>query len=428
MGFRDRLSAAFGGAKPQAERIEPRVYAAAHSTTIVSTSQDLEAALRGASQTASGVYVTTADALRISAVYACIRIRSGVAANMPMHVMRRVDDRTREMASDHPMHDVLTRKSNRWMKPAQFRRMMTAHKLLRGNAFAMKVRNFRGEVTELIPMHPDRVTVKQTDSLALEYAFTRKDGRVITLQQSEVFHLFDLTFDGFTGVTPLTFARETVGKALAMEDHESGIYKNGAKISGVLSHPKQIGKEGLAFISASLDQYRDGAREGKDLILEEGMTYERMALTAEDAQFVQSKGMTNSDIYRFFGIPPHMAGDTEKSTSWGTGIEEQTNGFIAFTAEDDLKTWEEAVTVDLLDQDRERNLYATFRRGSLIRGNLKTQVETGLKEVQFGTLSPNEYRTRFDINPREGGDEFYPPPNTTIDEKPENGGENVPAK
>jgi HK97 family phage portal protein len=198
-----------------------------------------------------------------------------------------------------------------------FRRMMQAHLLLRGNAYAMIVRS-RGMVHHLIPLHPDRVECKQNDDLTLEYTYTRKDGRRIRLAQNEVFHLVGLTLDGVHGVSAITYARETIGLSLSMEDHGANTFKNGACVSGVLKHPKKLDELSITRLRASLDDFRAGGeREGRSLILEEGMDYAAMAMTAEDAQWIESRKLSRSDIAMFFGVPPHMIGDTEESTSWG---------------------------------------------------------------------------------------------------------------
>src|SRR5690606_18901509 len=278
---------------------------------------------------------------RHAAVYACVRIISGAVATLPLHIKRRVDERTREDASDTPIWTVLRRKPNRWQTPSQFRRMLQAHLLLRGNAYTMIVRS-RGQVQELIPLHPDRVEVNQTDDLALEYIYTRQDGRRIRLAQTEVFHLVGLTLDGVHGVSAIAYARETIGLSLAMEDHGATTFRNGARVSGVLKHPNKLGPEAVAHLKAGLEEFRSGGeQEGKNLILEEGMDYARIAMTAEDAQWIESRKFSRTDIAMFFGVPPHMIGDTEKSTSWGTGIEQQSIGFVAYTLEDHLTMWEE---------------------------------------------------------------------------------------
>lgn len=377
---------------------------------VISTTQQLEEAIRGDASTASGVSVTPDRAMRVAAVYACVRIRAGVVANMPLHIMRRVDDRVREDASKDALWGIFRRRPNRWQTPSQFKRMMQAHLLLRGNAYAQIVRS-RGRVIELNPLHPDRMACKQNNDLSLSYTYTRKDGRRIVLEQSEVFHLVGLSLDGVHGVSVITYARETIGLSMSMENHGASVFKNGARASVVLRHPNKLGQEGLEFLRASLDEYRAGGdSEGKALILEEGMDTSQLSMTAEDTQWIESRKLTRSDIAMFFGVPPHMIGDTEKSSSWGTGIEVQTQGFVTFSAEDDLTTWEETINRDLIPEDSD--LYAKFNRAALVRGDIKARWESHVKALQWGVSSPNEIRALEDMNPRDGGDVFYPPPNT----------------
>ncbi|UWL62488.1 MULTISPECIES: phage portal protein [Brucella/Ochrobactrum group] len=399
----------FGGAKPPAA--SPRAsFQDAGGGIVITTAQQLEEALRSGAVTASGTTVTPNSAMRVAAVYACVRIISGAVATLPLHIKRRVDERTRQDASDTPIWTVLRRRPNRWQTPSQFRRMLQAHLLLRGNAYAMIVRS-RGNVQELIPLHPDRVEVKQTDDLTLEYTYKRQDGRRIQLAQTEVFHLVGLTLDGVHGVSAISYARETIGLSLAMEDHGASTFRNGARVSGVLKHPNKLGPEAVAHLKAGLEEFRSGGeQEGKNLILEEGMDYARIAMTAEDAQWLEARKFSRTDIAMFFGVPPHMIGDTEKSTSWGTGIEQQSIGFVAYTLEDHLTMWEEAINRDLIGADD--NLYARFNRAALVKGDIKARWDAYVKGLQWGVYSPNEIRALEDQNPRDGGDVFYPPPNT----------------
>lgn len=399
----------FGGTKPPAAL--PRAsFQDGGGGLVITTAQQLEEALRTGSLTASGAAVTPNSAMRVATVYACVRIISGAVATLPLHIKRRVDERTRQDASDTPIWTVLRRNPNRWQTPSQFRRMLQAHLLLRGNAYAMIVRS-RGLVQELLPLHPDRVEVKQTDDLALDYNYTRPDGRRIRLKQDEIFHLVGLTLDGVHGVSAISYARETIGLSLAMEDHGAATFRNGARVSGVLKHPNKLGPEAVAHLKAGLEEFRAGCeQEGKNLILEEGMDYARIAMTAEDAQWIESRKFSRTDIAMFFGVPPHMIGDTEKSTSWGTGIEQQSIGFVAYTLEDHLTMWEEAINRDLIGADEK--LYARFNRAALVKGDIKARWEAYVKGLQWGVYSPNEIRALEDQNPRDGGDTFYPPPNT----------------
>lgn len=195
----------FGAAgRPLAQAVAP------DGGFVISSSAELEAALRGETGL-TGEVVTPETAMRIGAVFGCVRLIAGKVATLPIDVKRRVDDRTRSDASDHAVAQLLRRRPNRWQRPAQFKRMMQAHVLLRGDGFALKSKS-RGEVRELIPIHPDRVTVRQRDDLSVEYDVIRKNGSRLTVGQDDMFHLYGLTLNGYRGVTPLTFARETIGQ------------------------------------------------------------------------------------------------------------------------------------------------------------------------------------------------------------------------
>ncbi len=378
----------------------------------ITTPDQLESAIRAALVSGSGAVVTPETAMRVAAVFACVRLRANAVANLPFGAFRRIDDKTREpLAPEHWLTKLLRRRPNRWQTPSQFKKMMEAHIQLRGNAYALKVVS-RGMVLELVPLHPDRVKCKQLDDWTLVYEYTRKDGRTTILKQEEMFHLVGLTLDGVHGVSVIHYARETIGLSLSMENHGATVFKNGARPSNVLSHPNKLGKEGIENLRASLDAYRAGGEnDGQALILEEGMTVAPIAMTAEDAQWIESRKFSRSDIAMFFGVPPHMIGDTEKSTSWGTGIEQQGIGFVTYSLEDSLTAWEETANRDLVP-DNEPEVFTRINRKALVRGDLKTRQGFYTAMMQWGVYSPNEVRALEDENPREGGDIYYDPPNT----------------
>ncbi|CDO35006.1 phage portal protein [Novosphingobium sp. KN65.2] len=393
----------------------PRAMSGGATEFVINSPADLEEALRLGNVSASGQSVTADSAMRVAAVFACVRIRAGAVANMPLGIKRRVDDRTRVDATDHPMWMVVNRRPNVWQKPAQFKRMMEAHVLLRGNAYAFKGRNIKGQVTSLTPLHPDRVEPRQLDDLTMEYIWTRKNGAKVTFKQDEILHLMGLSFDGIKGLSVIGMMREAVGIALAMESHGGTVFRNGANVTGALKLPagRTLSEEQAEKLRGEMDQFRSGgAREGKVIVLEDGLEFQQMALSAEDAQWLEARKFSRGDIAMFFGVPPHMIGDTEKSTSWGTGIDAQSQGFVSYTLEDSLTAWEEAIGLDCLDWVKNPELYARFNRNALVRGDLKTRWEAYVKGLQWGVMSPNDVLAKEDENPREGGDIYYPPPNT----------------
>lgn len=383
---------------------------------LITTSEELEQYLGSGSQTKSGAVVNADTAMRQGAVYACVRLLSGPPATLPLHIKKRIDARTREDASDGDLWQLWNRKPNGWMKPHQFKRMLMAHVLLRGNACCLKVSS-RNRVISLIPLDPDRTTIKQNDDLSLRFEYQRKNGGRTVFTQKEIFHLYGLTLNGYSGVTPITYARETIGLAMAQEDHGAKTFKNGTRAGGALQHPNKLSPEAYDRLKASIDEFRSGGvQEGRDLILEEGMVYNKMSMTSQDAQWIDSRKLSRSDIAMFFGVPPSMIGDNSGSDSnWGTGLEQKANGFVTFTLEDYLTMFEEGITIDLNDDPA---IYAKYNRAALVKGDIKARWDSYVKGLQWGVWSPNEVRALEDQNPREGGDIYYPPPNTAGGEKP----------
>jgi HK97 family phage portal protein len=381
----------------------------------INSPQELEEALRTGMTSGSGQPVTEMTAMRTSAVFACVRIRAGAIANMPLDINERVNETTRRDRSDLPVWKVVCRRPNKWQKPAQFKRMMEAHVLLRGNAYALISRGVSGQVLSLTPLHPDRVEPKQLDDQTVVYEFTRKTGGKIVLPKEDVFHLMGLSLDGIKGLNPMAYMRETIGLSLAEEAHGSSVFRNGANVTGAFKLPagRTLTKEQAESLRAQLDEFRaGGSKDMKSIVLEDGLEYTQMALTAEDAQWIESRKFSRGDIAMFFGVPPHMIGDTDKATSWGTGLETQGQGFVTYTLEDSLTAWEEAIGADLIDWEKNPKIYARFNRNALVRGDIKTRWEAHVKAMQWGVMSPNEVRALEDLNPRLGGDVYYDPPNT----------------
>lgn len=390
--------------------------------TLITTPEQLEDALRHGNVSASGEAVTPTTALRQAVVYGCVRIRCTGPATLPLDIKRRVDERTRVDADNHPVSQLLRRKPNRWMKPHQFKRMLQAQVLLRGNGYALIVPGVRGPQA-LLPLNPDRVVTKQLDDLSIVHEWTRKDGRRIILQQDQVFHLFGLTLDGFRGVTPLTYARETIGNALAMDRYQGKVLEKGARVSGVLEK-KEGGLSDKAYdrLKESVEEFRGGGdREGDFLILEEGLSWKAMSLTMADMQWLESQKLSRSNIMMYYGVPPYMLGDTEKSTSMGAGIEQQKLGFLAFTAEDDLTMWEEGVNADLIS---EPDVFARFNRAAFVRGDLKTRYGAYQIGRNGGWLSKNDIRGLEDMNPIDEGDDYDAPLNSNAVPNNDNGKDN----
>lgn len=381
--------------------------------------------LRQGGMTVSGAAVNETTAMRVAAVWRGVHILAGTAGNMPIDLMRRVGETARRPAVDHPARRLLTTKPNGWLTPQDFKRMLTAHVVLRGNGYAFKVAGRRG-VDALWPIHPDRCRPVLSSGMELLYEYTAPSGAKRGLAPDEVFHVRGLTLDGVTGIGILAFARETIGQAMQAQHAASKLWKQGAMVGGALEHPATLSEEAFGRLKDSIAERNSGAdNAGKWLILEEGMKASDLSLSPQDMQFLESRQFTSRELLMFMGVPPFMAGDTEKTTSWGSGIEQQKDGFVAFTAEDYLTAWEQSAGRDLLTEAEAETHYWRFNRNSLIRGDIKTRSESYAKALQWGWMSPDDVRALEDMNPRPDGrgGVFYDPPNTAggAGDKPEDG-------
>lgn len=353
--------------------------------------------------------VTADTAMKISAVWRCVNLISGGVATLPLDLKRRVDDERLD-AEDHQLWPILRRKPNRWQTPAEFRRMLQASVLLRGNGYAYKVTSGK-KLLELIPLNADNVEVKQERDLSLTYTVTLPSGQRQVLKQDKMLHLRGLTMDGITGLPVITYARESMDLALSTEKHAGSLFRNGTRAGGVIKHPGKLEDDGIVALRESLDYYRGGAAlEGRDLILEEGMDYQRLTMTSVDAQFIETRVQTLAEIGMYFGVPLHLIGLNDKASSWGTGIEQMGIGFVTYTMQDWLTMWEQAIARDLIDET-ETDVYAKFNIAGLLKGDTKARYEAYTKGRQWGWLSANDVRALEDMNPIEGGDQYLTPLN-----------------
>jgi HK97 family phage portal protein len=367
----------------------------------------------GSMETGSGVSVNESSAMRVAAAWRCVNIISGTVGTLPMDLIRRISEGVREPAVGHKLRKVLTVKPNQWQTPSEFRRMMQAHLMLRGNAYALKI-TLGGEVIALVPLHPDRVLPEQLDDMTMRYRVTLKGGRYEYYSSAEIFHLRGMSLDGVTGLSVLSHMRESLGLAIRSEQAGASLMKNGQFVSGVLKHKNKLSPEAYGRLKTSLSETGGSGSAGATRILEEGMEWESVSMSARDLQFLEQRDFQRYDIAMFFGVPPHMLGATEKQTSWGSGIEQQGIGFVTYTLNDWLRSWEEAIKRDLIAEREWETLDARFYTQGLMRGDVKTRTAYYIAARQWGWLNPNEIRALEDMNPRtdDGGDEYAEPPNT----------------
>ncbi|EKE68700.1 phage portal protein [Oceanibaculum indicum] len=368
----------------------------------------------GSMATTSGVSVTESSTMRVAAAWRCTQIICGAVSWMPLDLVIRESEKVRRPAVGHPLRHVLTVRPNTWQTPKEFRQMMQAQMLLRGNGYARKVMA-GSRLVGLIPLHPDRVRPEQMSDMSIRYHVTRPDGQSLTLTQADMLHLRGLSLDGWRGLSVMSCMREALGLSIQAEHVAARLFKDGTLAGGVFTHPSTLTEPAYNRLRDSLAEKHGGAENAhKYMILEEGMKAEALAMSAEDAQFLQTRDFQRYDIAMFFGVPPHLIGATEKSTSWGSGIEQQNIGFVTYTLADWLRTWEESIKRDLMSASEAETMDARFSTAGLLRGDVKNRWGAYVQALQWGVYSPDEVRALEDENPRAdgAGGVYYDPPNT----------------
>jgi HK97 family phage portal protein len=361
----------------------------------------------------TGIYVSPETAMRCSAVFACIGLLAESIAQLPMKVYQGYGSERREVR-EHWLHQLLYYTPSPWQTSFGWRETAMLHLCLRGNFYAYKVRDGTGRVLELLPLHPDAVSVRQLDNWDLEFLVTLKGGRQIRCTQKDVFHVAYRSIDGITGVSPISYQRETIGLTLAAQKHGAKTFSNGAKPGGVLTHPAKLSDEAAKRLRESWEVTYGGDNAGKTAILEEGMTFSVLSMTNSDAQYLETRRFQVEDIARIFGIPLFMIQSTEKTTSWGSGIEQMSMGYVRYTLLPWVRRWEQAIQRDLIAEVKEPSIEVRFNIEGLQRSDIRSRFQSYQVGINMGVYSPNEVRELEDMNPREGGDVWLTPLNMRI--------------
>lgn len=361
---------------------------------------------------ASGVHVTEVSAMRVAAVYSAVRVISETIGSLPLNMYRRRDDGGRERAPTHPLQILLHDRPNSWQTAQEFREMLTEHALLRGAGYAFI--NWRSRdsniVDELIPLNPDRIRVEQAPDMTLRYSVTRADGTTLELQQDEVFAVRYRTRDGVQPIGVIESGRDSIGVAYATQEYAARFYRNDATPGVVLKHPGKLSKEAADRLKDNWNNaYASSGNARRTALLEEGMAIERLSVSAEDSQFLETRQFQRSEIAGLFRVPPHMIGDLTRATF--SNIEQQGLEFLSYCILPWITRWEQSIVRDLVTAP---NIYfPKLSPEAILRTDLKSRYDAYAVGRNWGWLSVNDIRAIEDLNPIDNGDVYLQPLNMT---------------
>lgn len=361
--------------------------------------------------TGSGARVTADTAMTLPTVFSCVRVLAESFAVMPfvLYAPKEGVPGRGPKIRKHWLFRLFAKKPNRFQSPFEFRLMIMGHLALRGNAFCEILSNGKGEITELIPLHPDRMTVEMLDNGSYRYRYTDQAGKTIYFTRGEIWHLRGLSSDGIMGLSPVDLAREAIGEGLAIQSYSSRFFGNDAKPGGGwIEYPGSFAnKDAKAAFRESWQEMQGGANRGKVAVMERGMKFHELGLKNSDAQFIEARGWKVAEVCRIFRVPPHMVADLSRATF--SNIESQSIEFWTNTMLPWAELWESSIECFLLGEDVDLDPEFDMRR--MMRGDAAARTAYYQGGVSAGWLTRNEARDAEGYDPIDGLDEPLRPLN-----------------
>ncbi|AFK66512.1 portal protein [Rhodobacter phage RcNL1] len=398
---------------PVAARVEPPLVASA--TAVQSESQWRGLAVGGVSR--SGVRVNERMALSIPATLQALRIISGVFAMAPLHLYQRTDQ-GRVRMDGHPAEMLLAERPNSHQSPFALFEMVMSDLLLAGNFYAYVSRNQRGDPVALTRLKPGTVLVAEyfdrAEGQILFYDATLPDGSRERFAGRDVWHVAGLSRDGLIGLSPVQYAREALGGAIATADHTNRFWNKGGRPSTVLTTEQKVGPEDKVRIRADWEKLYAGPDASAVAVLDQDLKAVFLTHNLKDSQFLETRQFQVVDLARIWGVPPHLIFELSKATF--SNIEQQSLEFVTYHLGPHFARVAGAAT----RQFGGDGLYFEHLTDALVRGDLKSRMEAYWLQRQMGIANGNELRRRENQNdiPGAAGSEYWRPANMAVAGQP----------
>jgi HK97 family phage portal protein len=372
------------------------------------TADQLAGLLGAFSQTSAGSVVTAETAMRVTAVYSCVALIAGAISTLPMGIFERTQN-TRK-ATNHEYWWIFNEQANQEMTACSAMEYLISSKMFYGDGFALLIRasQYTNKVIGWRPLHPSRVQPFRDTNLNLKYRVTNIDGTVVIHDPADIIHIPSLGFDGLRSPSPITYAaKEAIGTSIAAEVYSGKFFSQGSTHEIALKTDKTLNKEQQDMLLASYNaKYSGGQNNRMPLLLTGGLNVEKLSITPNDAALLPTRQFGVEEICRVFGVPPHMVGATDKSTSWGSGIEQQGIGFVKYTLRRYLAPIEQELNRKLWPM-REK-YFVEYNTAALERGDYKTRMEGHRIAIgragEPGWMKPNEVRHLENMEPIPDGE------------------------
>ena len=356
--------------------------------------------LFGGTQTLSGENVSSTNAPKVSAVYACVNLISNTVASLPFHLYRETEQG--QLYQPGLINDLVSKRPNVAYNSYDFRKAMLTQLLLRGNAYVLPVRS-GNNLAGLELIDTELVTI-DTTSGELIYQLHLRNGINLRLTPDQLIHLKYWTLDGITGISPIVYAKEIIGSSMAATAHMGGFYGNGGMPKGILQIQGTIrDADRVKQIGRQFDELNKEYK-GRTAVLTEGAEYKPVAANFQESQLIESLRFSVEEICRLFSVPPHKIGHME-GAGYANSIEAQNAQFVS----DCIRPLVEVIEMEFSNKLLTGNRKFQMDLKALTRGDIATEVQRNVSYWNIGAMSANEIRRTEGLPPIEGGDEYNKP-------------------
>lgn len=352
-----------------------------------------------------GTAVSPATALTLSAVYRAVSIVAGSVASLPLRTVEEDENGQKTSVSSF-----LDNPGGEWFTPFEWTELLMITMLMRGECFLQHMRNGAGGIAWLNPIAPENVDVRwdadRPGGKRFEVTIPAADGREsqkITLDPSSMTQIMGLTLDGLRGISPIAAARMSLSTGLAGEKSANRQFTNGAMISGMVTPDgdEDFEEADAKTIKETINRKVLGPENSGDIpVMNKRLKFTPWTMSAADAQFIESRTFSVDEVGRWLGVPPHLLGLTEKSTSWGQGIAEQNRGLARYT----LQPWTSRIEQRLSRLVASPRRQAEFDYATFVKPSPEDEINLIVAQMNSGLLTPNEARKARNLPPLPGGD------------------------
>lgn len=350
--------------------------------------------------------VTPDSSLQLAAAWACVRINARTIGALPIQIFERISGGNRRAAEGHPLYELLHDTPNSDQTAMEFWEGQVTALNLRGNAYAEKIK-FGERLVALEPMNPDGVQTYRTPAGERRYRYSPAGQRAEDMGEDRVFHLRGFGAGGLTGLSPISYGRQTLGSALAADEVAGRTFANGLQLSGFveMATGTRLTPEQRTQLVDLFEKFSGSSKVGKVMPLDPGMKFQPLTISPADAQLLETRRFNIEEICRWFGVPPILVGHaSEGQTMWGSGVEQIMLAWRTVSLQQELERIEQAIEKQLMAPGDRRRFYVEHNVESLMRADSEGRAALYSSAAQNGWQTRNEIRAHENLPPMDGGD------------------------